>query len=179
MKTKQNLVSLTLILLFASCSSLRVTSEMANSANLKNYNFYTVADTEEGFLPNVNPTQKMQLQEAMEKQAKALSALQNNSGVTGPDVLINYFVIIDTKQDYDVYTNYYGKRRWQYQITDVEVREYTEGTLIVDFMDAKTKKVVWHGSTSDVITPNSIKLGQKIDDAVTAIFDKYKKDQQH
>nr|WP_288934707.1 DUF4136 domain-containing protein [uncultured Allomuricauda sp.] len=176
MKTTFKVLSMTLILLFTSCSSLRVFSETAENVDLKKYNFYTVADTEEGFLPNVNPTQKIQLQKTIEEQAKSLSTVQNNSGVTGPDVLINYFVIVDSKQDYDVYTNYYGRRRWRYQITDVEVREYTQGTLIIDFIDAKTKNVVWHGSTTGVITPNSVKLEQKINDAVTAIFDQYRKD---
>ncbi len=177
MKTTLKILSLSLVTLFASCSSLRVSSETAANADLKTYNFYTVADTEEGFLPNVNPTQKMQLQKSIEEQAAQLSTIQNNSGVTGPDVLINYFVIVDTKQDYDVYTNYYGRRRWKYQITDIEVREYTEGTLMIDFIDAKTKEVVWHGSTSGVITQNSIQLEKKINEAVKAIFDQYRKDQ--
>ncbi|MEX0288381.1 MAG: DUF4136 domain-containing protein [Flavobacteriaceae bacterium] len=177
MKTTQKILLLGLVVFFTSCSSLRVSSETATGTNLKKYNFYTVADTEEGFLPNVNPTQKMQLQSAIEKQSKALSTVQNNSGVAGPDVLINYFVIVDTKQDFDTYTNYYGRRRWQYQITDVEIRENTQGTLIIDFIDAKTNEVVWHGSTSGVITTNSIKLEQKINEAVIAIFDQYKKDQ--
>ena len=177
MKTTLRILSVFLVVLVTACSSLKVSSETADTADLNKYNFYTVADTEEGFLPHVNPTQKMQLEKAIAEQAAALSAVQNNSGVTGPDVLISYFVIVDTKQDYDVYTNYYGRRRWQYQITDVEVREYTEGTLIVDFVDAKTKQVVWHGSTTGILNPNSIKLEEKINEAVKAIFDQYKTDQ--
>ena len=118
MKTSLKILTLSLAALFASCSGLRVSSETAANADIQKYNFYTVADTEEGFLPKVNPTQKMQLQKAIEKRAAELSTVQNNSGVTGPDVLINYFVIVDTKQDYDVYTNYYGRRRLQYQIED-------------------------------------------------------------
>ena len=48
---------------------------------------------------------------------------------------------------------------------------------IIDFIDAKTREVVWHGSTTGVITQNSIKLEKKIDEAVKAIFDQYQKDQ--
>ena len=177
MKSTLRFLSFMLVLLAAGCSSLQVASEIAETADLNKYNFYTVADTDEGFLPNVNPTQKMQLEKAIKEQAAALSTVHNNSGVTGPDVLISYFVIVDTKQDYNVYTNYYGRRRWQYQISDVEVREYSEGTLIVDFVDAKTQKVVWHGSTTGLISPNSIRLEEKINEAVQAIFDQYRKDQ--
>lgn len=164
-------------ILLSSCSSLKVNSETNANADLKKYNFYTLADREDGFLPNVNPTQKMQLEQAIEKEAQALSTVSNNSGVTGPDVLVSYFVIIDTKQDFEVYTNYYGKRRWKYQITDVETREYTEGTLMLDFIDAKTREVVWHGSTTSTITSNSIKLEEKINKAVEILFDQYRKDQ--
>jgi len=114
----------------------------------------------------VNPTQKTQLGKAIEEQTKTLSKVSNN----------NYFVVVEPKQDFDTYTNYYGQRRWRYQITEVEIREYTQGTLIIDFIDAKTKEVVWHGSTTGVVTTNSIKLEQKIKDAVKAIFDQYQKD---
>ncbi len=176
MKTTFKILPLVLASLFFSCSSLNVNSETTDKADLKKYNFYTVADTEEGFLPHVNPTQKTQLEKAIEEQTKTLSKVSNNSGVTGPDVLINYFVVVEPKQDFDTYTNYYGQRRWRYQITEVEIREYTQGTLIIDFIDAKTKEVVWHGSTTGVVTTNSIKLEQKIKDAVKAIFDQYQKD---
>ena len=176
MKTTLRLVFATFLLFLTSCCSLQVSSETAEEADLNKYSSYTLTDTEEGFLANVNPTQKMQLEKAIEQQAQAISTLKNNSGFTGPDVLINYFVVVDTKRDLDTYTNYYGRRRWRYQITEVEVREYTQGTLIVDFIDATTKEVVWHGSTSGVITTNSIELEQKINDAVKAIFEKYRKD---
>jgi hypothetical protein len=36
-----------------------------------------------------------------------------------------------------------------------EVREYTEGTLLLDFVDAKTKQLVWRGVATDSITSAS------------------------
>jgi hypothetical protein len=45
-----------------------------------------------------------------------------------------------------------------------EVRSYTDGTLLVDFVDAKSKKLFWRGTATDTVTsPDSLKAS--IDDA--------------
>ena len=177
MKTRFYSLSIAFVLTLTSCNGLRVVSETSETANLDKYNFYTLADIEPGFLPDVNPTQKAQIESAIAAEIEKLSTANGNSGVTGPDVLISYFVIVNTKQDVDTYTNYYGRRRWRYQITDVDIRTYKEGTLLLDFIDAKTNEVVWHGSTTATITSNSVQLEKKINDAISALFQQYKKDQ--
>lgn len=168
---------LALMLILSGCASVQIKSETNTNSDLKTFNFYTMVDTEEGFLPNVSPVQKMQIENAISTEVEKLSTISNNSGVTGPDILVSYFVVIDTKKDVDTYTNYYRGRKWRYQITDVDIREYKEGTLLLDFIDAKTNEVVWHGSATATITSNSIQLEKKINDAVTALFQRFKKDQ--
>jgi len=177
MKRKFYSLSVIFLLTLISCSGLRVVNEKSETANLDKYNFYTLADIEQGFLPDVNPTQKKQIESAIDAEIENLSTVQGNTGVTGPDILISYFVIVDTKQDIETYTNYYGRRQWRHQIIDVDIREYKEGTLLLDFIDAKTNEVVWHASTTSTITSNSMQLERKINDAVTALFQQYKKDQ--
>ena len=177
MSTKFYSLSLVLLLTLISCSGLRVISEKSETANLEKYKFYTLADIEPGFLPDVNPTQKAQIEGAIATEIETLSIAGGYSGVTGPDILISYYVIVDTKQDVDTYTKYYGRRRWQYQIINVDIRAYKEGTLLLDFIDAKTNEVVWHGSTTSTITSNSMQLEKKINDAVNALFGQYKEDQ--
>ena len=165
------------IALVSGCTGMKVISETASNSDLRKYNFYTIADSEEGFLPNVNPAQKMQIEQAIVSETKNLSILSNNSGVAGPDILVSYFVVVDTKYDVEAYADYYGRRRWQYPVTSININEYKEGTLLVDFIDAKTRKVVWHGSTSGVVSANSVKMEEKINEAVKAIFKQYKADQ--
>ena len=177
MRTKFYSLSIAFLLTLISCSGLRVISEKSETADLDKYNFYTLADIEPGFLPDVNPTQKAQIESAIAAEIEKLSTINENSGVTGPDILISYFVIVDTRQDVETYINYYGRRLWQYQIIDVDLKANMEGTLLLDFIDAKTNEVVWHGSTTSTITSNSIQLEKKINDAVRALFEKYKKDQ--
>lgn len=163
------IASITMII---SCGS--VNSTVKDNTDLNKYRSYSLVENEEGFLPQVNPVQKEQIEKAINDQIASISA--SNSGVTGPDILVSYFVVIDTKQDVETYTTYYG-RRWRNQIIEVDVNEYKEGTLILDFVDAKTKEIVWNGSISGTVTNNSISLEKKINDAVDDLFKKYKKDQ--
>lgn len=74
------------------------------------------------------------------------------------DVLIAYYVIsqdrkqITQQQTPVTYRCRYCAPTWA---TDVQVREYTEGTLIIDVIDNKTGKAVWRGSAAGRINPQA------------------------
>ena len=178
MKTRHHILSLLGSLLLMACSASRVTSNRLSTADLAAYNSYTVADPDDGSMPWVYPAKKRYLHMAIEKQAADLCTAPGNSGVAGPDVLISYFVILDAKHDIEAYSNYYGRRRWRYPVTEVEIRKYTEGTLLVDFIDARTNQLVWQGSLTGVLNNGSTKMERTIDKAVEALFTQYRKDQQ-
>lgn len=48
------------------------------------------------------------------------------------------------------------------------VSYYTVGTLIVDVLDAKSHKAIWHGTAEETVTPEDIK--QKVNEAVLKLF---------
>ncbi|HEY5824375.1 MAG TPA: DUF4136 domain-containing protein [Cyclobacteriaceae bacterium] len=50
---------------------------------------------------------------------------------------------------------------------------YTEGTLIIDAIDSKSKKLVWRGSISDAIGTDLPSLQEEATKAVELIFRKY------
>jgi hypothetical protein len=51
---------------------------------------------------------------------------------------------------------------------------YTQGIIGVDLYDAKTKQALWHATVNqDLREASGEKAEKKIDDAVTAIFQKY------
>ena len=54
-----------------------------------------------------------------------------------------------------------------------QVRTYTVGTLVVDIWDASEKALVWRGIASDTVSDNPQKNAQKIQSAVTKMFDSY------
>jgi hypothetical protein len=57
-----------------------------------------------------------------------------------------------------------------------QIETYTDGTVVVNLVDAKTKQVVWEGEVADVVNlpvENPVRATQEIDDAVGKLFAKY------
>ncbi len=57
-----------------------------------------------------------------------------------------------------------------------QVETYTDGTVVIHLVDAKTKRVVWQGQAADVLSlpvENPASATGKIDDAVAKILAKY------
>ena len=73
MRTKFYPLSVAFLLTLVSCGGLRVISEQSETADLNKYNFYTLTDIEPGFLPDVNPTQKAQIESAITAEIEKLS----------------------------------------------------------------------------------------------------------
>jgi hypothetical protein len=53
---------------------------------------------------------------------------------------------------------------------------YKVGTLVVDLFDAKTKQLLWRGSSSDTLSNNSNKNIQNLDKGVQKMFEKFPSD---
>lgn len=70
------------------------------------------------------------------------------------DVSIKFLLATENKQDIRTYSSgYYGGGYRCYRCagsmmmptTDVRVVDYTQGTLVIDFVDSALKRTVWHG----------------------------------
>jgi hypothetical protein len=53
---------------------------------------------------------------------------------------------------------------------------YKVGTLVVDLFDAKTKQLLWRGSSSDTLSNNSTKNIENLDKGVEKMFKKFPPD---
>ena len=53
------------------------------------------------------------------------------------------------------------------------VTSYTRGTLILDVWDAATKKLVWRGSASEVLSRNPRKVAKQVDTALLKMIKKW------
>jgi len=85
---------------------------------------------------------------------------------TQPDFLIAYHVA--TQEQMDVNSWGYGFYGWG---GPIDAYTYTEGTLILDFVDPKTQNAFWRGTASDIVDPGG--NGHKVDEAVTKMMEKY------
>jgi hypothetical protein len=75
--------------------------------------------------------------------------VHNVSGT--PDFLVGYYGAVETKLDVRALNDYYGYRPgWGGPAygggTRTYVREYDQGTLILDISDPRTSKLMWRGS---------------------------------
>lgn len=80
---------------------------------------------------------------------------QAASGDAKPDFMVNYHIVIEEKLDPGTYDNlygfgYYGRGYRYYPAplfygTTGAPRVYNQGSLIVDIVDAETKKPIWRG----------------------------------
>ena len=66
----------------------------------------------------------------------------------GADFLIGWYASLQGKVDVTSMNSYYGYgwRRGVVYAQDTQVREYDEGTLIIDIVDAASNELVWRGS---------------------------------
>jgi hypothetical protein len=53
------------------------------------------------------------------------------------------------------------------------VENYTVGTLVIDMFDTNTKRLIWRGSASDVLSGKPEKDEKKVDSAVSKLFEHF------
>ena len=102
------------------------------------------------------------------------SQLRANGFATGtekPDFVVAYYVTTKNKlsvQDYG-----YGPPRW-FGGRDIRVNQYAEGTLLVDFIDARTNQVIWRGRASGTLEMKGVE--KKISKSTEKLVKQFMKD---
>jgi hypothetical protein len=100
-------------------------------------------------------------------RAKGLTLVESD-----PNVYVASFVL--TKAEPQIVANGFGPW-WGVGggFATATVQTYVQGTLIVDLYDASTKKMVWRGVATDTASDKPSKNAEKIEKALTKIFQKY------
>ena len=160
MRSSLSSTALTLLLLITGCGATIHSSTASNAilSKYKTYSFYTPAYKQGQ--PESIVDQSITANLEQDLAAKGLT-----KDVSGdPDFLIAYHVKEQQRLDAD--TVGYGFWGWGGWAGPVSVTQYTQGTLIVDFIDPQTKQVFWRGTATDVVnhpeTPNTAKLGKVV-----------------
>jgi hypothetical protein len=129
--------------------------------------------------------QKVQTQDPLwvDRIKEAVNAALTAKGWTpvesGGDVAIVAMEITQNQQTLNTYyDNFGGRRRWGggfgYATTTTD--NYKVGTLVVDLIDAKTKKLIWRGSESDTLSDKSDKNIKNLDKGAQKMFDHFPPD---
>jgi hypothetical protein len=140
--------------LFAGCSGISFNSDFDPSADFSAYKTYAWME-----VADPSRSQNRGVSELVEKRIAA--AVDENLVAKGytkrmeppVDFVVNFMLTTQEKIDFNTYYTGWGYYGW-YGGTQVEARQYTEGTLIVDIFDAETKELAWRGMAQGTIDPS-------------------------
>jgi hypothetical protein len=116
-----------------------------NFTNLKTYNWIPIKS--DGL---VSELKIKRFQNAIDQELQAKGVILTD---VNPDFLIALQGMAETKVNVTDYGYSYGSR-WGYGSRNVDVNTYKEGTIFLDFVDAKTKELFWRGTAISVVEPD-------------------------
>lgn len=171
-----------LLLLFSGCSTLQVNVDYDQAATFDNLRSYAwVPGTpEKSNNPELDSNTLLH-----DRIQGAINSWFSNHGyekkpLQQADFLIAYRVIVEDKTSVTVLNDYYGyPMGWHYGYyrpygaQRTYVYYYQQGSIIIDIVDPKTRKLMWRGSATDDVLRESAtpeKRQQRITEAVNAIL---------
>jgi hypothetical protein len=177
-----------LVLGLVSCSGIQTSTNYDPNAvqALDSWRTYAWLPMKEGADPRVyNPIFQARVQQAVDRelQSRGYRKVEEN-----PDFRVGWHGAIDEKVDVDyVNTAYgYGWSPWYDPfygpgayggagMTTPVVREYREGTLILDVVDAGSNNLVWRGTAQAELSENTDaqKSQKRINEAVDKLLEKF------
>ena len=171
------------LLLAAGCAGQRVTTDYSPATSFSGYKTYAL----------VLPPDTAAAQQLIDQRvSSAVQAQLASKGLTPTerqhaDVYVGYGVVDRTHRQVYTYRDGWGwggGLGWRYYRWGApwpmnsyrQVETYTDGTVVVNLIDAKTKQVVWEGQVPGAISlpvDNPIAATKDIDGAVAKLFAKY------
>ena len=148
-------------------------------SNIKTYGFISEASTNKAGYESLE-TNFLKVAVAQQLDLRGLRYEPSN-----PDVLMNFFINTDDKirarQTPTMSGGYYGYRGDMYDdwggggvAYETRIDQYTMGTLTIDMIDAKQRKLIWEGTVTGRITKKDVRnLEATIDEAVKDVFVKF------
>jgi hypothetical protein len=166
------LASILLLSLFA-CSSMEVQTAVAPHANLSQYRTYAWAPKPASATdrPRASVLEET-VKSAVEKEV-AEKGLVPAEGAE-PDLLISYYGVSRDSVSFGIAPSYgYGYGGGYYSGGYYKQPYVTrEGSLTLQFTDAKTKEVVWQGTASDSISEAGASQKQ-VEEAIDDLIERY------
>ncbi len=165
MRSLMSSTAVAILLIVTGCGATirSTTATNADLAKYKTFSFYTPAYKQGQPETIVDQTIKSSL-------AQNLSAKGLTEATANPDFLIAFHV--KQQQKLDANTVGYGFGGWGWGGPGF-VTTYTQGTVIVDFIDAQSKQVFWRGTATDVVNHPESPNTAKLDKVVGQIVNRY------
>ena len=149
MRTIIGVLFVAIVLLIVGCATVSIQTDHDPNADFSKYKTWDFPANVDDFAVNVirnNPIVHREMLRILEETMVTKGYVKT---VGKPDMFVVYQVTTDQKQSVTTYSGgYYG---WGYYgwgggyTTTVRVDEYTQGTLIIDLVDAEEEELLWRG----------------------------------
>jgi hypothetical protein len=154
---------------FAASAAASVSVDHDASADFAKYKTYSWMPG----TPAPNPLNETRIHEAIDAElaAKGLTKVES-----GGDLVVVTHASAQVEQRVDVDQYGYGGPTWgRYRSATTSVNVYTVkvGHLLVDMLDGQSRKAVWRGEASDLVSDKSEKNAAKIAKIVPKLFKKF------
>jgi hypothetical protein len=171
----------------AGCAHIDVRTDFDPSADFSRYHTYYWAGGKDisggGSLENSLVDKRIKDIIGAQLSAKGLSEVAEDAK---PDLAILYWIgardktsvqiipssTISTRPVWGRYDPYWNGR-WGRTYDEVVVRDYTEGTLIVDLIDANTKQLAWRAYLVQSVDRDPQKTAERVEANAKAAFAQY------
>jgi len=161
---KHAIVAVALVMTTAVLYAQKVSVDFDQAAPFATYKTYAWVDG----TPAPNPLNEERLHMSVDAHL-ALVGLRMNT--TSPDLIVVTHVTTNERQELQVGGFGYGPWWGGYGTANVET--YVDGTLVLDFYDAHTKKMVWRGVATATASDKPTKNASKINKALDKMFEKF------
>jgi hypothetical protein len=171
------------LMLAAGCASQQVTTDYSPANGFTQYHSFAL----------VSPPDTAAAQQLLDQRVQnAVKAELSEKGLTetgrqNADLFVGYGMVDRTHKQVYTYQDGWGWGGgwgWRYyrwgapwpMTVQRRIETYTDGTVVVNLIDAKTKQVVWEGEVADAVSlpvGNPVSATHQIDGAVAKLFAKY------
>lgn len=171
----RNTVCAVLAIALSGCATMEIAHDYDTAydySKLNTYSWVPAGPKGRGFRGNSLLEDRVRSAVDRQLQAKGFVKTEGRS----PDFFVNYTVTLDQKTNIQIIQEHYDYRPITWGAapghTMVDVHEYDEGTLILDIIDARTRKLIWRGSAKDEVNLSATpeKKTRKINEAVERIL---------
>jgi hypothetical protein len=159
--------------LMGGCSTMDVSSEKSPGADLSRYKTYAWAPEGGGRRPQSDVTDQ-NIRKEIDSALRKYEFPQAPAG-TSPDFLVRYSV--GSRETLMPDQEYMGDAHHGHVGAPTSAIVYREGSLIVDFIDAKSKTPFWRGVAEAVVETRGEAL-EKVPEAAQRIVKEFREDQQ-
>ena len=154
------------------------TAPGADLSNIRTYGFIAMASTDKAQYESLE-TNFLKVAVAQQLDLRGLRYDPQN-----PDVLMNFFINTEEKvrsRQVPAAGGYYAYRDPLYDdfaydpvVYETRIEQFTVGTLTIDMIDPRQRKLIWEGSVTGRLTKSDVRnLEATIDEAVKDIFTQF------